>query len=197
MKAIILAAGYGNRMKPLTTNLPKTLLRINNVTIIEQIINSLLYNGVSDILIVTGHCGEMLQNFLKKTYPDIAFTFVYNSRFRETNNIYSLSLAMNAVELDNSILIIESDLFFEPSVMSKIIHSKYANVALVDKFKTGMDGTVVSVNNRIITNIIPIQLQDQNFDFSDKYKTLNIYKFSKEFCEKSFKKLLNYYTIMR
>jgi histidinol-phosphate/aromatic aminotransferase/cobyric acid decarboxylase-like protein len=100
---------------------------------------------------------------------------------------------MNTVEFDDNILIIESDLFFEPSVLGKIIHSKYANVALVDKFKTGMDGTVVTVNNRIITNIIPIQLQDQNFDFSDKYKTLNIYKFSKEFCEKSFKKLLHYY----
>lgn len=193
MIAIILAAGYGKRMRPLTNHLPKTLLRINNITIIDKIICGLLENGITDILIVTGYCSGILQEYVEKNYPKINIIFVNNPRFQETNNIYSLSLAINTLKFEDSILLIESDLFFEPNVLSKIIHSKYSNVALVDKFKIGMDGTVVTVNNRIITNIIPIQLQDQNFDFSDKYKTLNIYKFSRDFCEKSFKKLLNYY----
>ena len=68
-----------------------------------------------------------------------------------------------------------------------------APVALVDKYASGMDGTVVKVESGIITSVIPPHLQDKNFDFSDKYKTLNIYKFSKDFCNAVFKKLLTYY----
>ena len=75
-----------------------------------------------------------------------------------------------------------------------IIDSPHPNVALLDRFRGGMDGTVVSVADGVITNIFPPHLQTSNFDFSDKYKTLNVYKFSEEFCEQHFKELLRYYS---
>lgn len=193
MKAIILTAGLGNRMRPLTDTIHKTLLKIGDETIIERIIKGLLANRIKDIVIVTGYFADTLKDYLLSGYPQINFTFVHNARFRETNNIYSLALAMNSIEIDDDILLIESDLIYENNVIRRIINSPYANVALVDKFRSGMDGTVVTVANAVITNIIPPHLQDANFDFSDKYKTLNIYKFSKEFCTKTFRKLLTYY----
>ena len=193
MKAIILAAGYGNRMKPLTDSTHKTLLSLGKETIIERMMESLLKNNINDIIIVTGYRAEELKNFLLKKFSYVNFQFVHNRRFKETNNIYSLALVFQSIVVDDYILLIESDLVYEPAVIQRIINSKYKNVALVDKFKGGMDGTVVTLDSNIITNIIPSYLQDRNFDFSDKFKTLNIYKFSKDFCNSVFKKLLTYY----
>jgi histidinol-phosphate/aromatic aminotransferase/cobyric acid decarboxylase-like protein/choline kinase/ubiquinone/menaquinone biosynthesis C-methylase UbiE len=193
MKAIILAAGYGNRMRPLTDTTHKTLLFVKHKTILQGIIDSLLYYDISEIVIVTGYLADSVEHYLVSKYPGTNFRFVHNPRYRETNNIYSLSLAINAMDIDDDIILIESDLIYEPSVIRKLIDSKYDNVALVDKFRSGMDGTVVTISNHVVTNIIPPHLQDSNFDFSDKYKTLNIYKFSKQFCLTTFKQLLTYY----
>jgi len=193
MKAIILAAGYGNRMRPLTDEIHKTLLTINSKSIIDGIIDSLLIYNIREIVVVTGYLSDGLKNYLIKKYRDTNFKFVNNPRYKETNNIFSLSLAINAMEIDDDIILIESDLIYEPSIIKKAIDSKFDNVALVDKFRSGMDGTVVTVAENVITNIIPPHLQNSNFDFSDKYKTLNIYKFSKDFCKTIFKQLLTYY----
>lgn len=193
MKAIILAAGYGNRMKPLTDVIHKTLLEVAGKTIIERIIDGLIDNNVNEIVVVTGYKAEDLKKYLSTHYVDVKFEYVHNERYRETNNIFSLALAFEEIKIDKDILIIESDLIYDSSIIRKIINSSNQNVALVDKYRSGMDGTVVSISDGIITNVIPPHLQGDNFDFSDKYKTLNIYKFSKEFSDDVFKKLLTYY----
>ncbi len=195
MKAIILAAGFGNRMRPLTNEIHKTLLKIGEETIIERIINGLKDNSIRRIIVVTGYKEEQLKSFLLEKYPDLDFQFINNERYKETNNIFSLALAFEKSIIDENIILIESDLIYEPKVIKKVIDSKYENVALVDRYRSGMDGTVVVVRTpeNIITNVIPTHLQDENFDFSDKYKTLNIYKFSKDFCNDEFKKMLTYY----
>ena len=88
MKAIILAAGYGNRMRPLTDNLHKTMVTVAGKTIIGRIIEGLLENDISDIVVVTGYRAEELKNYLTSTFTNVKFTFVHNEKFRETNNIY-------------------------------------------------------------------------------------------------------------
>ncbi len=193
MKALILAAGFGNRMSPLTNNKHKTLLEIDGEPIMDRIINSLLVNSVNEILVVTGYRSEELISHLENTFPNVMFEFVHNERFRETNNIFSLSLAFEQKIIDDDILLIESDLIYTTEVISKAINSSYDNVALVSPYAIGLDGTVVQVQNNQITNIFPPHLQDENFNLFDKFKTLNIYKFSKEFCNNEFKKLLTYY----
>jgi len=195
MKAIILAAGYGNRMRPLTDSTHKTLLEVGDKTILSRIIDGLIENNITDILICTGFRADEIKQYLAHIYPDISFHYVHNARYRETNNIYSLTLAFEAIEnIDSDIVVIESDLIYDPLVIKRLIESRYDNIALVDKFRSGMDGTVVTVDSsNVITSVIPPHLQDENFCFTDKYKTLNIYKFSCEFCKTSFKKLLTYY----
>ena len=194
MKALILAAGYGNRMRPLTDTTHKTLLRVGGKTLIGRIIDGLAEHGITDVVVVTGHLAEDLEGALTAAYPDLRFTFVRNLRYRETNNIYSLALAFESIALDDDILLIESDLVYEPAVLRRILESRHPNVALVDRFRSGMDGTVVTVADQLIRSIIPPHLQGPSFDFSDKYKTLNIYKFSRQFCASVFKQLLGYYT---
>jgi histidinol-phosphate/aromatic aminotransferase/cobyric acid decarboxylase-like protein/choline kinase len=193
MKAIILAAGFGNRMRPFTDNLHKTMVTVAGKTIIGRIIDGLIENSISDIVVVTGYRADELKTYLTSNFSKVKFTFVHNEKYRETNNIFSMALAFEAVTIDSDILLIESDLIYRPEIIKRLIASPYDNVALVDKYRHGMDGTVVTVQDKRITNVIPSHLQPENFDFSDKYKTLNIYKFSKELCETSFKKLLVYY----
>lgn len=194
MRAIILAAGYGNRMRPLTDTTHKTLLRIGDRTLIGRIVDGLRAHGVTDIVVVTGYLADELEGALTDAYPDVAFTFVRNLRYRETNNICSLAMAFEAMDVDDDILLIESDLVYEPAVIRRAIESRYPNVALVDRYRSGMDGTVVTVADHVITSIIPPHLQGPSFEFSDKFKTLNIYKFSREFCATVFRQLLSYYT---
>ena len=124
MKAIILAAGYGNRMRPLTDTTHKTLLRIGGQTLIGRILEGLRAHAVTDIVVVTGHLAEQLEEALTTTYPDLTFTFVRNLRYRETNNIYSLALAFEALDFDEDILLIESDLVYEPAVL-KVYAERY------------------------------------------------------------------------
>ena len=193
MKAIILTAGYGRRMQPLTNTTHKTLLKIGEETIIERIINGLVDNDISEIVIVTGYLKDKLTNFLLERYPNITFTFVHNEIYDKTNNIYSMALAFDEVEIDQDILLIESDLIYHSKIITELINDPRENIALVDKYGQGMDGTVVTVENEVVTQVIPPHLQSSNFDFSDKFKTLNIYKFSQQFASHEFKKLLTYY----
>jgi len=193
MKAIILAAGYGNRMRPLTDSAHKTLLKVGGVAIIDRIINGLVDSGISDIVIVTGYRADELKAHLLDKYSEVNFKFIHNSRYRETNNIYSMALAFEQILITEGIVLIESDLIYDPSVIQRLLNSKHENVALLGRYRSGMDGTVVAVNNGVVSQVIPAHLQGTNFDFSDKFKTLNIYKFSKDFCNNLFKKLLTYY----
>lgn len=195
MKAIILAAGYGNRMRPLTDSEHKTLLRIADSTIIDRIVDGLLSNGVSDVIVALGYRALELRGYLERHYSKICnFTFVLNERYRETNNIHTLALVFEQCEIDDDVILIESDLVLEPKIIEKVIRSPYPTVALVDHYRSGMDGTVVALDGNKVVNVIPPHLQGNNFDFSDKYKTLNVYKFSKEFCKRDFKKILTYYS---
>jgi histidinol-phosphate/aromatic aminotransferase/cobyric acid decarboxylase-like protein/choline kinase len=193
MKAVILAAGYGNRMRPLTDAQHKTLLEVGGRTIIGRILDCLESVGVTRVAVVTGYRAEELEAHLLAHHPRCSFEFVRNERYRETNNIFSLALALEAIEVDEDILLIESDLVCEPAVFERIARSPHPNVALVDHYRMGMDGTVVTVVDGVVTSVLPPHTQGGDFTFRDKYKTLNIYKLSKEFCSESFKHLLTYY----
>lgn len=196
MIAVVLAAGVGRRMGPLTRDCPKTLLEVGGRTVLGRLIDGLLCNGIRDVCIVTGYRADDVESYVRREYPDVHCWFVRNERFDTTNNIYSMALALESIEIDDDLVLIESDLVFEPEVLGRLLKSGHPNVALVDRYRTGMDGTVVSVapGDEVITQVIPSSLQTTSFDFSDKFKTLNIYRFSAEFCRSTFKKLLTYYS---
>jgi histidinol-phosphate/aromatic aminotransferase/cobyric acid decarboxylase-like protein/choline kinase len=194
MKAIILAAGIGRRMRPLTDERHKTLLEVGGRTIMGRIIDGLQANGITQVYVVTGYRAAEVEGYVTQKFGDLELRFIRNEAYATTNNIYSMALALEQMDLDEDILLIESDLIYEPAVLSRLIKSEHRNVALVDRYRIGMDGTVVSVSEAgVITQVIPTSLQDDKFDFSDKFKTLNIYKFSAEFCRTTFRKLLTYY----
>ncbi len=194
--AVILAAGFGNRMKPLTNTNHKTLLDVCGETILGRIINSLEQESITEIYIITGYREKQIKEFINLNFPHLNISYIHNPRFRETNNIYSLALALENINMKKDLVLIESDLIYKKEVLNKLLKSDFPNAALVSKYSTGMDGTVVGIANKHITGVFPPHLHTDEFDFSDKYKTLNIYKFSKDFCNGDFRKFLTFYSSM-
>ena len=193
MQAVILAAGKGSRMRPLTDTTPKALIRIGDKTIIGRILETLAAVGVHRVAVVTGYRGDEIREHLQQLHPGFDFRFIHNERFHETNNIHSTALAFQQIDLDDDVLLIESDLVAEPAVFERIVRSPHPNVALVDHWRTGLDGTVVTVTHEGITSVIPPHLQGADFSFADKFKTLNVYKFDRDFCRDTFRPLLGFY----
>ncbi|HVC21120.1 MAG TPA: aminotransferase class I/II-fold pyridoxal phosphate-dependent enzyme, partial [Vicinamibacterales bacterium] len=193
MHAIILTAGYGRRMQPLSDAQHKALLPVAGSTILGRIVDSLLAAGLPDILIVTGYRADDIHAFLRERYPQVPFRFVHNGRYADTNNIVSLSLALDAMPLDRDVLLIECDLLFDARIIRRLAEAPSGNVALVDHYRAGMDGTVVAVDSGVITHVFPPHLQGPDFSYADKFKTLNIYRFDAGFCRSTLQPLLSCY----
>lgn len=192
MRGIILAAGFGKRMMPLTKDTHKSLVKIAGRTVLGRIVEALEINDITDLTIVTGYHAQELQDYLNKNYPQLNVQWVHNADYQTTNNIHSLALALEHMPSDDAILV-ECDLVFDPAILEQLRQSPYNATALLSLYEPGMDGTVVSLSDDVITAIHPPHLQGGNFVIYDKYKTLNIYKFSKKFIDESLRKLLLFY----
>lgn len=180
MQAIILAAGMGRRLGKLTANDTKCMVRLGGVPIIDRMISQIISNGINKITLVVGYKADHLIEHLSGRFPGVEIGFIRNTIYDKTNNIYSLSLAKDLLMEDDTILL-ESDLVFEDGILERILDNDYPDLALVDKYESWMDGTVVKLGE---DNTIVNFISKKAFDFgeADKYyKTVNIYKFSKSF----------------
>lgn len=193
MKAIVLAAGLGARMRPLTDRAHKSLLTVGERTILGRIIDGLLAIDIDEILVVTGYRAADVRAFVSAQYPELAVDYVHNSRYRETNNIVSLAMALDKIQFGSDVALVECDVLFDPAVLARLKSPQRGNIALVDIYRPGMDGTVVSVEAGMITQVYPAHLQTEDFDYSGKYKTLNIYRFDRDFCRQRLQPLLSCY----
>lgn len=184
MQAIILAAGMGKRLGELTQNNTKCMVKVNGVTLIERLLHQLENvkspAPLSRIVIVTGYEGQKLRDYISTLGIQCPIEYVDNPIYGITNNIYSLFLAKEYL-LKEDTLLFESDLIFEEAVIDRILQNPYPSLALVDKFESWMDGTVVTLDEEDnIKRFIP----GSKFSYKETkeyYKTVNIYKFSKEF----------------
>ena len=180
MQAIILAAGMGKRLKELTKDSTKCMIKVNGVTLIERMLSQLDKLNLSGIIIVVGYKAEELISFISNLAVQTPIIFVTNDIYYKTNNIFSLYLAKNYL-LKEDTLLLESDLIFTDAVLQKIINDQYPSLALVAKYESWMDGTVVTLDeDNNITSFIGKTQYDYN-DINQYYKTVNIYKFSKQF----------------
>lgn len=180
MQAIILAAGMGKRLGELTKDNTKCMVRVGGVTLIERLLHQLERHDISKVIIVIGYQADNLKNYLATLPIRLPIEFVENSIYDKTNNIYSLFLAKNYL-LQEDTLLFESDIIIEDSIIDKLIHHPHDSIALVDKFESWMDGTVVTIDDE---NRIQRFIPNDRFRYEEiptYYKTVNIYKFSKNF----------------
>lgn len=137
MKAIILAAGMASRLRPLTENTPKCLLKVGEKCLLQRSIDALASNGIHDFVIVTGYLHEMIETFVAEQYGNnINVKFIHNDVFDSTNNIYSLWLARPEAE-GQEILLLDSDLLYDPRIITKVMESDADNVLTLIRHELG------------------------------------------------------------
>ncbi len=178
MKAIILAAGTGTRLRPITRTVPKCLVPVNSKPILEHQFEALLLAGIRDVVLVVGHLAELLSDKYGTSYRGMNIHYVENRWYDRTNNIYSLWLARQ--HLNNQVLLLEGDLVFEPELLQRLIQTLEPDVAIVERFQLSMDGTVVQVNGPWASRMVLKANQGDDFDYDSALKTVNIYKLSQE-----------------
>lgn len=192
MQGLILAAGMGKRLKELTCNNTKCMVKVNGVTIIERALRILDKRGLSKIVIVVGYKGDELKKFIASLNIETPIVYINNPIYNKTNNIYSLALAKDYLCKEDTLLL-ESDLVFEESVVDALLDDSRETLALVDKFESWMDGTCLKLDDDdSILDFIPGKF----LKFSEKetyYKTVNIYKFSSNFSKKTYVPFLTAY----
>ena len=193
MQAIILAAGMGRRLGELTKENTKCMVEVNGIRLIDRLLGQLSRLSLRRVIIVVGYQGQKLIDYIGHRYDEhLTIEYAENSIYDKTNNIYSLSMVKDQLQEDDTLLI-ESDLIFSDHLFQMILEDPFPNVALVAKYESWMDGTMVRIDGeRNIVNFVPKQAFRYE-DVDKYYKTVNIYKFSRDFCEQKYVPFLEAY----
>jgi len=193
MQALMLAAGTGSRLGKHTKENTKCMLEVNGETLIKQALNNINSVGITKLILVVGYKQDNLISHIGDKYKNVEIEYVENPIYDKTNNIYSLFLAKDKLAEDDTILL-ESDIIFDKKILQDLVDDERKSLAIVDKYKAWMDGTSVTLDDE--DNIINF-LPKNRFRFQDVdnyYKTVNIYKFSKEFSNKIYIPFLEAYS---
>lgn len=193
MQAIILAAGMGKRLKELTNDVTKCMVKVNGVPLIQRMLSILDRKNLEKIIIVVGYKSEVLMDYINSLSVQTPIEYVTNPIYNKTNNIYSLYLARHYLLQDDTLLL-ESDLIFEERALDRLLCNPYPNLVLAAKFESWMDGTVLELDE---DDNITRFLSKKEFRFSKcscYYKTVNIYKFSKAFSSTHYVPFLEAYS---
>ncbi|MCM1535259.1 MAG: aminotransferase class I/II-fold pyridoxal phosphate-dependent enzyme [Clostridium sp.] len=192
MQAIILAAGMGKRLKDLTHDNTKCMVRVNGVMLIDRMLHQIEKKHLSRIVIVVGYKGQKLMDHINELNIQTQIVYINNPVYDKTNNIYSLALAKDWLLAEDTLLF-ESDLIFEDSVLDALIDDPRETLTLVDRYESWMDGTCVKLG---VDDSIEAFISGKKFDFNESrfyYKTVNLYKFSKSFSENYYVPFLEAY----
>ena len=183
MKALILAAGYGKRLKPITNEIPKSMVEVNGTPLLVNALNILTELGINDIGIVVGHMADYIKKNIGLCYKGAKISYFENDRFLETNNVVSLYKAIDFC--DDDMLMLECDIYYHKEMIEKLLEGKGECSILVSPFNPDtMDGTVIRVEDDKAQELILGKWQDKEFDYNNTRKTVNMYRFTKQFITK-------------
>ena len=152
LKAIILAAGVGSRISPLTDDRPKSLLTVAGEPILERMISNIQACGITEVIFVLGYLNWQIEEFVKTKFPDLDAHFIVNERFGKTNTGYSLMLTEPAVG-GTSFVKFDADVVFDVEILRMLIASPFENCLCIDR-DIRLDAEEVKVlvgeNNRVL-----------------------------------------------
>ncbi|MDA7541770.1 phosphocholine cytidylyltransferase family protein [Gammaproteobacteria bacterium] len=152
MKAIILAAGVGSRIRPLTDNCPKSLLKINGKTILEMMLSHIKTCGINEVIFVLGYLQDQIKDYVKTQFPDLIVQFITNEKYEVTNTGYSLMLTKDFVK-NSTFIKFDADVVFDINILKTLIASEYDNCLCIDK-NINLDAEEIKViikdDNRVV-----------------------------------------------
>lgn len=171
--ALLLAAGMGNRLQPLTNDMPKCLTRINGMPILEQLVDCLHQYDFKRLIVVVGYFEQSIRDFLDEIAGDLTIEYIVSSEYKTTNNIDSLWLARDIIK--EPFLLIESDLIFDPSLLEDML---LPDKIAVSRRLPWMHGTTVSIGKHSPRCVTAFHLGAHQNLSDTTYKTVNIYSLS-------------------
>ena len=179
MKAVILAAGIASRLRPLTDNTPKCLLKAGKKPILHQTIENLLINNINQLVVVTGYLENQIKDYITANFPHLNVTYIYNEVYDTTNNIYSLWLA-NDVLLGDEMLLLDSDIVFDARIIDALINSGYENCLALKRHELGDEEIKVMADNKgrvlEISKIVPVEKAVGESIGIEKFGKQSLYK---------------------
>jgi len=183
--ALLLAAGAGTRLQPMTLDAPKCLTVVGGIPILERLVNNLRAQGFQRLIVVIGHLGNRIQEFLQHHAGGMRIDYVVNPVYRTTNNIYSLWLARQQIR--EPFLLVESDLVFEASMLTNMLQP---DKIAISRMLPWMNGTTVELGSK--RRVTAFRLGGDSCDYARQYKTVNLYSFSLHSWSKVEKRLSRY-----
>ncbi|TNG03574.1 MAG: phosphocholine cytidylyltransferase family protein [Gammaproteobacteria bacterium] len=168
--ALLLAAGTGSRLHPLTLDAPKCLTEVGGEPMLGRLVGNLRLQGIKRLVVVTGYLDHRIREFLQNNAADLQVDYVFNPVYKTTNNIYSLWLAREII--DEPFILIESDLVFEESLLEAMLTP---DKIAISNILPWMNGTVVEINNEEAVTAFHV---GHNVNDALLYKTVNIYSLS-------------------
>ncbi len=184
MKALILAAGLGTRLAPITNDRPKSLVPVNGQPIILKQIDNLHKNGITDITVVSGYKANILEEKIHALYPEIRI--IESVDYATTNNMYSAYLAHEVME-NSDFLMMNADVFYDASVVTALLNFEAPNAIVTDignYLEESMK--VVEENGRLVKISKSIEKADA------LGASIDVYKFSSDAGKKFFGKCAEY-----
>ena len=192
MKALILAAGYGRRLRPITDSIPKSMVPINGTPLLVNALNNLAMVGIESIGIVVGHMANYIREKIGNEWQGIPISYYENSRYLETNNVVSLYQALDFC--DDDMLMLECDIYYHAEMLEKLKESQGEVSILVSPFNPDtMDGSVIETEGEKALGLVLGAWQGEEYDYMGKKKTVNMYRFSKDFVVNKYAPLLRWY----
>jgi len=169
--ALLLAAGTGSRLYPLTENAPKCLTLVNDKSILDRLISNLKNQGFKRLVIVTGYLKESIMDYLGDKSGNISIEYIHSPLYKTTNNIYSLWIARNII--NEPFVLFESDLILNSTLLDDMVYPNRMAVALMQPW---LNGTTVTIDKENM--VTQFQKGTSDFYSDTRYKTVNIYSFS-------------------
>tara|TARA_Y100000310_G_scaffold342034_1_gene443449 strand:+ start:24042 stop:25832 length:1791 start_codon:yes stop_codon:yes gene_type:complete len=191
MKSIILAAGMGTRLRPLTEDAPKCLTEVNGKPILVNMLENLESLGITHTRIVIGYKGDKIRKEIGNSFKNMTIDYVVQDRLEQTNTSYALLLGLNNLEIQDYLLVLEGDVFFEKNLLKKFLKSGTLSSTIVEKYNPNLDGSFVDIKQGKIIDWIHKSKRQPDFAIEDKFKTVNIHRFNKDFLENYLKPILS------
>ncbi|MCL5018850.1 MAG: phosphocholine cytidylyltransferase family protein [Candidatus Pacearchaeota archaeon] len=175
MKGLILAAGIGNRLYPVTKKIPKCLIKVGKKRILEHILDGFDYAGIKEVIIIVGFNKEKVKEKIGTSYRGLNICYGVNDFFKSTNNLYSLWCAKEFI--DGPFIQCHGDIIPNREIIKKVLDSPLEDAVVIDSNPKNMveDANRVKMQNGKIIDINKILLLNESAG-----RAFGIYKFSKQ-----------------
>ena len=184
-KAIILVAGMGTRLKPLTLSNHKCLTKVNGTPILFNALENLRRAGVDETLLVVGYLADAIKDTVEENYNGMKISYVENPVYAQTNTSYSLLLGLQGLGGYDSLLLLEGDVYFEKPLMDRLLADPHDNATVLERYRPDLDGSFVETDrDGYVIDWTHKSMREEGYTLEDKYKTVNIHRFEKLLVDK-------------